>query len=198
MTVRAEPHCASSRTRECRDVPRCQVDGWYLAEQSDGILNRSRKNLPYGLLVFKLYFRLRGVYVHINVCRLHIEIDEVRHLHAHRQKALKGVHHCLMEIGMLHVSAVYKEILVRPLLARRLRLAHKSADTADGCIDIYRQDILIEAFAKHVGYALAQTSGAQVEHLRAVALQSKRDGRIYEYDALISREDIVELGSVGL
>ena len=163
----------------------------HLAEAPYGVFHRSRDDLPHSLFVLKLNLGLCRVYVHIDVCRVHFDVDEIRHLHAHGHQTVESVHHSLVEVWVLHIPSVDEEILMHALLSRRLRLAHIAAYAAQGRVYLHRQQVLAYPAAEHVGYALPEAARAQVHHFRPIAVQREADGGIDEHYALISRHDVV-------
>ena len=68
--------------------------------------------------------------VHIDVLCRYFEVEEVRHLFSLRDETVEGGQDGLVEIGMLHVTLVDEEILMRCFLAGGLGLAYESVDTA--------------------------------------------------------------------
>ena len=95
--------------------------------------------LPYGLLVLELYLGLCRVDVYVDVFRVYLEVNEVGHLLALRHETLVSVHHGLMEVRMLHETAVDEEVLACPFLAGRLWLACESGYLAYRRLDSYGQ-----------------------------------------------------------
>ena len=138
---------------------RIEVDGWYFAELTNAVVDCGSENLPYSLLVLELYLGLGGMDINVNISCRHGEIYEIRHLRSHGNHPLVGVHHRLIEIRVLHISSVDKEILLRPLLLSRLRLTHKSLDAAHGGFHLHRQQVVVKTLAENIHYSLAQSAG---------------------------------------
>ena len=136
--------------------------------------------------------------VDIDIGWLDSEIDEVWHLFAHRYESLEGCHHRLVEVGMLHVAPVDKEILLGAFLLGCFGLAHISLDAAEGGLDLYGDEVAVHLASEDVGNALAETSGAQIEHLGAVAREGKGYVGIDQRDALECGDDVSKLGGIGL
>ena len=138
------------------------------------------------------------MYVDVYVGGIYFKIDKIWHDIALRHESVVGSHHGFVEIGMLHVAAVDKEIFVNTLLSRCFGLAHETVDAAQCGFNADREYLLIEAFAEHVGYALTQTAGAQAHEFGAVAVESELYVGIDQHYTLVGRHDIVQLGGVCL
>ena len=169
-----------------------------IAELTDAVVDGSSEYLPYRLFVLKFYLGLGGMYVHVDVTCRHGEIDEVRHLHAHCNHSLKGIHHRLVEIGVLHISAIDEEILLRSLLLCRFRFAYESRNAAYGCLHLDGQQVVVESLSKHIHDALSQCACMQVHQLQSIAKHRKRDLGIYQCDALKGGHDVIELCGIAL
>ena len=142
-----------------------KVDGRDLVERSHRILYGCHQYLPDGLLVFELDFSLCRVDIYVNIFRLHIEINEVRHLFTLWQKPVEGRQNGLTEIRMTHKTPVDKEILSGPFLPCRFGLTHKTADSADRSIDLDRKKVLVDTLSEDVDNALTERRRAQIVHL---------------------------------
>ena len=118
---------------------RIKIDGRYGIEFSQRFLDGRRENLPNGLFVLKLDFGLGGMNVHINIGRLHIEVQEVGHLLTSRYQLFVSIHHRLMEVWMTHISAIDKEILTGTLLTGRFRTTHKTRNASHSSIHFHRK-----------------------------------------------------------
>jgi hypothetical protein len=171
---------------------------WYLTELTDGIMDGSCQNLPDGLFVLKLDFRLCRVYVHIDVSRVDLEIYKIRNVRARRYQTIVGLSHRLMERRMLHIAAVDEEILVGALLARCLGLPDEAADGAHGRLDLHRQQVLTETLAEDIRDTLQEGSGTEVHQFGRTRMEGERQVRIDEDDTLESHEDIVQLRGIRL
>lgn len=57
-----------------------EIDGRHSAIFAQRLADGSQQNLEYGAVVLKFYFRLCGVNVDINACRVNLEVDKERHL----------------------------------------------------------------------------------------------------------------------
>ena len=68
------------------------------------------------------------MYIDIYVCRIYLEIKEVRNLLALGNEMGKGLKHCLVKIRMAHITAIYEEVLISILLTCCLRFTHKTLD----------------------------------------------------------------------
>ena len=113
--------------------------------------------MPDGLFVLELDFRLCRVYIHVDIGRINLEIDEIRHLHSCWHETVVGIQDRLVEIGMFHEAPIDEEIVVRTLLPGRLRFTDESADAAHGRLDFDRQKVLAEPSSKDVADTLAET-----------------------------------------
>ena len=186
---------------ECRNVGLAlgvELNGCHIAEHSDRILHGCGKYLPYRGFVLKLDFGLGGVYVYVDVFGFDGEVDEIRHLVALGYESFVGCHHRLVEVGMLHVAAVDKEVLARSLASCRLGFAYESRELAHRGVNIYGQEVLVDFLAEHVDYALAQARGLEVVEFVVVVVERECHVGIDEGYTLESRDDIVELGGVRL
>jgi hypothetical protein len=65
-------------------------------------------------------------------------------------------------------------------------------------MDFDGQKILTVLLAKHIGYALTNTTCTQIEHLYSIVMKSEVYLRIYQHDTLKSSKYIVKLGRVTL
>ncbi|CDB11697.1 unknown [Bacteroides sp. CAG:633] len=110
--------------RNIRHIFRVEVDLRNGTELTQRLLDCRRQNLPDGLFVLELDFGLGRMNVHIDIGRIDLKINEIRNLLAGRNQLLVSLHHCLVKIGMTHVTPVHEEILMCPFLACRLRLGH--------------------------------------------------------------------------
>ena len=99
---------------------------------------------------------------------------------------------------MLHISAIDKEELVNTLLAGSLRFTDETGNLAHGSLDIYRQQLMIEALAEDIQDALAQIGSTEIENLGLIAAQREVDLRIHQGDTLESSKDIIQLGRIRL
>jgi len=177
---------------------RVEVERGGVAEDAHGVLDCRVEDLPDRLFILELDLRLGGMDIHVDVLGRDVEIEEERHLLALRDQPFKSLHHRFGKIRMAHVSAVDKEILMSAFLLCRLRLAHKAMDATERCLNLHGQEILIESVAEDVDDTLSQSAGPQVEQFRVVAVKPEDDIGIDEDDALEGRQDIVQLGVVGL
>ncbi len=175
-----------------------EVDGRHLVEHPHRVFDGGRENLPDGLLVLKLDLGLGGMDVDVYVLGVDIKINKIGHLFALGQQAVEGLHDSLAEIRVAHVAPIDEEELMCAFLLARLGLAHEAADAAHRGLDMYGQQVLVDALAKHLDDALAQLAGPEVEHLRPVAVEGEGDVGVDEHDALEGRDDIVEFGGVRL
>ena len=89
-----------------------------------------------------------NVYVH--AAGVHFQEQEVRWCDAFRDKVLIGLHHGLVEVGAAEISAVNKEELVPQGLFGTFRLAHESAQVADGGFRVNVHDFSHHAGAQEV------------------------------------------------
>ena len=92
--------------------------------------------------------------VDVDVLRVDVEIEEIRHLLALRHETLIDRHHGLAEIRMAHEAAVDEEELPRAFLLGRLGLAHEAADAAHRRLHLHGQQVLVDALAEDVDDAL--------------------------------------------
>ena len=198
--LRSRRRCRNFRiiNRNLRFILRIEIDGRHIIEHANAFLHCRRENLPDGLLVLKLDFGLGRMNVDIDVFRIHLEIEEVRHLLTQRYQSVVSCHYRLVEIRVLHVSSVDKEELMNTLLPCRLRLAHKAPHLAHGGFHIHRQQVMIELLAKDIQNTLAQIRRTKIEHLGAIAAQGKGNLRIHQGDALKGCQDIIQFGGVRL
>ena len=134
--------------------------------------------------------------IHINILRSDFKINKIWNLLAYRNKPLKGILHCLMKISMLHVASVHEKELMCALLLGRLGFTYETADFAHGSINFYRQDILIEAFTKHIDNPLAKISRTQIKHLYPIAMQREMNLRINQHNTLKCLKNIVQFSRV--
>ena len=181
---------------ECRDVGhpfRIEIDGRHSIELSKRLLNGSRKYLPNGLFVLKLDFCLCWMNVHIYIGWINFKIDEVGYLLSGRNQLLISVHHRFVEIGVAHVTPVYKKVLVCAFLAGRLRLCNKTRNLYHRRIHIHRQQLLVQLFAEYGKNTLPQWHDRQVEQLRIIAIQIESDIRMHQSNTLKLRQDIAQL-----
>ena len=195
--------CTSSKRPGCWDSSLDGLSGnrfsqRHIVELPHRLFHGSREDLPNGLFVFKLDFRLGGMDVHVNIGGVDIDIEEEGHLFAHWHQALKGSHHRLCEIVVFHVSPVGEEKLVGALPFRRFGLSDISLHLADGGVHCHGQQVLVEAFAEDIDDALPQACGWQVGNLRSIAVEGECHLWVDEHDALVGSEDIVEFGTVRL
>ena len=103
------------------------------------------------------------MYIHINVGRVHIKVNEIGNLFACRNQLFISIHHRFMEIWMTHITPIHKEILMSSFLTRRLRFGNKARYLHHSSIHIYRQQMLIQLLAKYGKNALAKWHRRQVE-----------------------------------
>ena len=166
----------SSRThlrivnRDVRFILGIEINGRYIIEHTDRLLDRSREDLPDSLLILEFDFSLRRMDIHINILRIYIKIQKVRHLFTLRNQTVISSHHSLIEIRMFHVSPVDKEELMHTFLSGRFRFAHKSRHLTHSGFYIYRQEFLIETLAEDIENALTQISGTQIEYFGTIAM----------------------------
>ena len=138
------------------------------------------------------------MYVHIDLSRGHIEIDEIGHLLVGGYQPGKRLLHSTMEIGMPHIAVVDKEELLRTTLTRGLRLAHEAADADHRCGDLYRQQVVREAGTEDAGDALLEAGGREVEQRDIAVLEGEGDIGMHQHDALQLIADVGEFRLVAL
>ena len=136
--------------------------------------------------------------IDIDICRIHIEVEEIGNLHSLRHQSFVSTADSLMKIGLSHITAIDEEIIVSALLPGRLRFPHEARDTTDGCIYLYRQEFLTGLLPEHVSDTLTQWTCLQVHLFLSVAIEHKTNFRIDKYDTLKSREDIIQFRGIGL
>ena len=184
--------------RNIRLTLRVEIQRSGIAEDTHSVLDGRVEDLPHRLLVFKLNLRLGRMDVDVDIFWRDIEIEEEGHLFALRYQPVKSRHHRLGKIRMAHIAAIDKEILMGILFLCRLRLAHKAMDATERGLHLHGQEVLVETVAKDIDDALAQATGPQVEQFRVVAVQTEDDLGIDQHDTLECRQNVVELGIVGL
>ena len=184
--------------RNIRFVLRIKIDGRNLVEHTYRLLDRGKDDLPDGLFVLKLDFGLRRMDVDINILRVYFEVEEIRNLFSQRNQTVEGRHHRLIEVRMLHISAIDEEELVNTLLAGSLRFTDETGNLAHGSLDIHRQQLMIESLAEDIQDALAQIGSTEIENLGLIAAQREVDLRIHQGDTLESSKDIIQLGRIRL
>ena len=151
---------------ECGNIRhtfRIEINGRHSIEFTQWLFYRCGNDLPNCLLVFKLNLGLGRMYIHINVGRVHIKVNEIRNLFACRNQLFISIHHRFMEIRMTHITPVHKEILMSTFLTRRLWFGNKAGDLHHSSIHIYRQQMLVQLLAKYGKNALAKRHRRQVE-----------------------------------
>ena len=134
--------------------------------------------------------------VDINILRVYFKVEEVRHLFSLRNQTVEGRHHRLIEVRMLHISAIDEEELVNTLLAGSLRLANETGNLTHGGFYIHRQQLMIEALAENIQDALPEIGSTEIENLRLIAAQREVDLRIHQGYTLKSGKDIIQLGRI--
>ena len=136
--------------------------------------------------------------IHIDIRWIHIEIDKVRYLHAHRYQALKGAAYRLMEISMLHKTTIHEEIVVRSLLSCIFRFTHKARNTTQSRFHFNRQQFLNTLSAKNIRDTLFETARFQVHQFLTITIEHESDLRIHQYDAFKSSQDIIQFCGIRL
>ena len=116
-----------------------EVNLWYFTELSDSILDSCCKDLPDGLFIFELDFRLRRMDIHIDISRAHIEVYKIRYVRTYLYKSVIGLLDSFMEISMLHVTAVHEKVFVSTLLTCRLRFPSKTCNLTHSSLHTDRQ-----------------------------------------------------------
>ena len=170
-----------------------EVDGRHGVELAQGVPDRCQENAPYLLLVLELNLSLRGMYVDINACRVHMEGDEVWHLLAFGDEMAEGLHHSVVETGMTHEASVDKEVLRRAFLPCRFGLTHKAAYPDERRFHLHGQQLLAQLLAEDAHDALQVSARRQLHHPIPVACQGKRNARVDQSDALKLLNDVVQL-----
>ena len=146
-----------------------EVDGWHCVELAQGIAHSSHDNAPNLLFILELNLRLGGMDVNIDVGRIDLEEDEVRHLVALRNEMGEGLHHSIVEARVTHEASVDEEELRGVLLAGSLGLTHETANLHQRRLNLYRQQLLAKFLTKDADDALQGTSGRQMHQPVAVA-----------------------------
>ena len=103
-----------------------EVYGGHSVELAQSIADASKDDAPDLRLVLKLNLRLCWMYVDINIGRIDLEVDEVRHLVAVGNEMAEGFHHCVMETRMSHEAAIDEKELRGTFLACCLGFAHEA------------------------------------------------------------------------
>ena len=127
------------KSRNIRHVFRIKINGRNRIEFPQRFFDSRRNNLPDSLLVLKFNFRFSRMNIHIDIGRIHFKIKKIRNLLTYRDQLFISLHHRLMEIGMPHITAIHKEILMCPFLARRFRLSNITGKFDHRCIHIHTQ-----------------------------------------------------------
>ena len=140
-----------------------KVDSWNIIIYTKTLLNCCSQDLPYCLFVLEFYFSLCRMNIHIYIMWIYLKENEIRHLFTLWNQTFVGCHHGFSKIRMLHISAIDKEVLVWHFLARRLWFADKARDIAHRGIDLYRQEVLINLFAKDINNTLLHTRARKVQ-----------------------------------
>ena len=135
--------------------------------------------------------------IDVDVLGVYVKIEEIGHLLPLRHQPVVGRHDSLVEIGVLHVSPIDKEILMGSLLLGRLGLPDKASDLANRGLHVHGQQVLVEPLAEYVHNALPEIASMQTEYLRAVAMERESYLGIYQGDALEGCKDIVQLRGIG-
>ena len=119
-------------------------------------------------------------------------------MHARRYQAVVSLLDSLVEIRVLHEASIDKETLCHTLLSSRLRFSDKASNLTHRRIDTDRQEVLSVTSSIDIGNALAQRTCPQVHQFLSVAVECEADVRIDQHNAFESRQDVVQLCSIGL
>ena len=175
-----------------------ELNGRNIIELTDCFLHGCSQYLPDSLFILKFDFRFGGMDVNVYILGLHFQIDEIGHLLTYRNQTFKSTLHRLVEIRMLHITAIRKEELMGTLFLGRFRFPHKSCNLTNGSLHLNRKNILIKAFAKNINDTLAEIALTEIEHLYPIAMQGEMYLRIHEDDTFKSLKDIVEFRGIRL
>ena len=111
--------------------------------------------------------------IHVDVSCRYGEIYEIRHLCSHGYHTFVGIHNRLVEIRVLHISSVDKEILLCTLLFGRFRLTNKPLDRAHRSFHLHWQKVMVETLSKYVHDTLPQCTCPKRHHLLTIAMHSE-------------------------
>ena len=157
------------------------------------ILYICKKQLPYSLLVSKLYLRLDRMDIYVNILRIHGEKDEIRNLFTRRNKPFHRLLNGFMEIRMLHESSVDEEELRCSALLGRLRFADISPYSAYRGLVLDRQERLVYLLSEEIHDSLQLGSGRKNHHRLSVLIEFKLDIRIDKCNSLKGLGDVFHL-----
>ena len=175
-----------------------EIDGRHLAETAQGFLDSRGKDLPDGHLILKLDLGLRGMDVHVDGLRLYSETQEVVGLLALGNQLLIGRHHRFMEIGVTHVSPVDEQELQRVTLAGILGFADVTLHLDQRCVDVHRQQLLVDIVTHEGRNALAESAGHQLIHHVIVVNQGKLHLIVDQRQLFELLDDIAQLHLIAL
>ena len=175
-----------------------EVDGRYGIELAQSISDGCHDDAPYLLLILELNLCLRRMDIDIDVGRVNLEGDEVRHLVALGNEVAEGFHHSIMESGMAHEATIDEQVLRRVLLACRLRFSHKATYLHQRCLHLNRQQLFAKLLAEDADDALQVAACRQLHQLIAIARKGEGNRRIDQGNALEVLYDVVQLRLVRL
>ena len=119
-------------------------------------------------------------------------------MHARWYQTVVSLLDSLVEIRVLHEASIDKEALCHALLSSRFRFSDKASNLTHRRIDTDRQEILSVTSSIDIGNALAQCACPKVHQFLSVAVECEADVRIDQHNAFESRQDVIQLCSIGL
>ncbi len=165
-------------------------------ELAQALLYDSGENLPYRLLVLKLYFVFGRMYVDIYRVGVNREVKEIARLLIGRNQLVVALHHRLVEIGVTHIAPVDHQILQSPPLARIFRSADKSRYAHERSVGFNRNKLLVKCLAEKVDYTLLKRAFHQLMDSRVVMHQQELHIGIYQCKSLKLTEYVAHLNVI--
>jgi len=131
--------------------------------------------------------------IDINICRINIKVNEVRHLFTSRNEIFVSIDHRLMKIRMPHVTPVHKKELTCPFFTCSFGLPDKAMYLYHTGFNIERQQILVQLLSEHSHNTLTQLDSRKIQHFRIIVMKRKRNLRVDQSDTLKFSQNITQL-----
>ena len=136
--------------------------------------------------------------IDIDALRIDLQVDEVVGLRPFGNQVLETFEHRLVEIGVLHETAIDEEELQGTLLSSTFGSTHETRDIHQVVLDLEGQQLLRKALAEKLHDALLVRAGSELQYHRIVVCHRDLDLGMRQSHVLYLLHDVRKLGLVAL
>ena len=167
-----------------------KINGGDCPKLSEGFSHGGEENLEDGIVIFKLYLRLRGMDVHVKTRRVHFQTEEEGGLKTFGNETFVGRLNGFGKIGVTHEASVGKEELSCSLSACGVGSSDKTTHFDEGSFCLHGHKSCINALPKETDDAPTEIGGGQTEQEGVVTVKRKGHFGVCQDDALKLGHDV--------